>query len=91
MLHLGDQGLLGPRYRFITIGERDLQPFAPGLDEMSLHADSILGIIEPVGANHDDRSISGWTPRLAWCPIGDEFALVGVSVARWKTPMTSEA
>ena len=77
VLHLGDEGVLGPVEGFVPVGERDLQQRAPGGDEMGLHADATVGIVEAVGPDHVDGNVGGGTPRLGRGPTGDELVLGG--------------
>jgi hypothetical protein len=57
VLHLDDQGIGGTLERFVSIGERDLQQRAPGGDEVGLHTDATVGIVEAVRADHVERKI----------------------------------
>ena len=80
-----------PVERFVPVGERDLQQRAAGGDEVGLHADATVGIVEAVGPDHLDGNVSGDGPH-GWVGAHSAMssALVGVIVARWKRAMAGE-
>ena len=60
---------------FVPVGERDLQQRAAGGDEVGLHADATIGIVEAIGTDHLDGNVGCGTPRLGRRPLGDELGL----------------
>jgi hypothetical protein len=70
-------GLVGAVERFVAVREGDLQQGVTGRDEVSLHTDASVGIVEAIGTDHLDRNVSLGTPRLGWSPVRDELGFGG--------------
>ena len=68
VLHLDDEGVLGPVEGFVPVGERDLQQRAAGGDEVGLHADATVGIVEAVGPDHLDGNVGRRDPTVGSGP-----------------------
>jgi hypothetical protein len=62
VLHLGDEGVVGAVEGFVAIGERNLYERVSRGDEMGLHANATVGIVESVGPDDLDRVGGGWSP-----------------------------
>ena len=75
MLHLHDEGVVGPFQRFVPVGQWHLQQCAAGHDQMGLDADSGVGVVEAKGADHFDRFLGWRTPRLGGGQCGNELGL----------------
>jgi hypothetical protein len=71
VLHLGDEGVLGAVEGFVPVGEGHLHQRTSRSDEMGLHADATIGIVEPVGPDHLDGVGGRGTPRSGRGPLGD--------------------
>ena len=54
MLHLGDESVVGAIEGFVAIGERNLYERVSRGDEVSLHANATVGIVEAVGPDDLD-------------------------------------
>ena len=48
VLHLGDERLVGLRKWLIPVGERNLEDRAAGVDDVDLHADATIRVVQPV-------------------------------------------
>ena len=75
VLHLSDERLLRTGHRLVPIGERDLKQHAPGVDEVDLHTDATLGVVEAVRADDLSRDVCWRPPWLGRSPFGDECFL----------------
>ena len=75
VLHLGDERVLGVVEGFVPVGERDLHQLTSRRDEVGLHADATVGIVESVGPDHLDGVGGRGAPRSGRGPLGDELGL----------------
>ena len=91
MLHLGDEGVLGPVEGRVAVGQWDLEQDTAGGDEVRLHADPAVGVVEPLEAPMTSTSSAADGPHGcvgAHSLISSAF--VGVVVARWKSAMAKQ-
>lgn len=82
VLDLSDERLFRTGHRLVPIGERDLKQHAPGVDEVDLHTDATVGVVEAVRADDLCRDVCWRPPWLGRSPFGDECFLGWVRSSR---------
>ena len=76
VLHLGDERLVGLREWLVPVRERNLEDRASGVDEVDLHADATIGVVEAGTSRSPSESAAPGGPhRWRRRPLGDELVL----------------
>ena len=71
----------------IPVRQRNLEDRAAGVDDVDLHTDATIRVVQPIRADHLQRAHAGGLHRWRGAHSAMSSSLVGVMVARWNNAM----